>query len=104
MTTTTKYNPFHPVGPKFGAPTGRGRHYAPYNGERMYLRKSHITQGYDEGGAYWGAGEPVYALSNFDGTIVEYFREDTRERAKKRSIEVLRTKCGADYKDIKFFK
>lgn len=50
---------------------------------RVYLTKVHInSQGYDDSGCYWGAGQPLYCADHDDWDRPIYTRADNREHAK----------------------
>jgi hypothetical protein len=75
--------------PKQGASHGRsdrvhnplGRHWP--GTERLYLRRLRLDSGgYDEGGAYWGLGEPLYWATDGDGEHV-FRRAPDRTSAKR---------------------
>lgn len=45
----------------------------------VYLSKVKLTDGYDDGGAYWGIGQPLYcAYSDDYCEYCEYVRADSR--------------------------
>src|SRR5436190_18893849 len=53
--------------------------------ERLYLRRLRLDSGgYDEGGAYWGLGEPLYWAT--DGAGVDVFRRARDRPTAKRII------------------
>ena len=54
---------------------------------RLYLRRLHLDSGgYDEGGAYWGHGQPLYWAT--DGAGVDVFRRaPSRVTAKRLLLE-----------------
>lgn len=78
------------VNAKYGAPMGR------YNDGlaalkdaegKVHLQNVPLTGGgcYDEGGAYWGGGTPLYCAWGYDSKgdqIVAYFRAASRDAAK----------------------
>ena len=81
-----QYHPaFPPVSCTYGAPMGR-RNEHPEPGEpvgRVHLRRIRWTDGaYDEGGAYWGMGEPVYCAWSRSG-FRYYFRALNRGEAQR---------------------
>jgi hypothetical protein len=52
---------------------------------RLYLRRLHLDNGgYDEGGTYWGHGEPLYWAT--DGAGVDVFRRASNRVTAKRII------------------
>jgi hypothetical protein len=68
------------VNSKFGAPMGRydkncvGKHdeIPKTSTRRIYLDRG----GYDNGGAYWGLGSPLYATYSKCGKIITYHRKN----------------------------
>ena len=81
------------VSSKYGAPMGRGgssisQFLACYEGltKRVNLFWVPLNSGgYDNGGAYWGIGSPLFCASftDTDGEQVEcFFRASSRESAK----------------------
>ena len=81
------------VSSKYGAPMGRGgfpvsRFLSCYEGltVRVSLRWIRLDMGgYDNGGAYWGLGQPLWLASftDTDGETIEcFFRADDRNAAK----------------------
>ena len=82
------------VGSKYGAPMGR-RSVLPANLDepvKLRLVKLRFVGGdYDEGGAYWGSGDPIYfAKGDVAEVVVEmYTRAATREKAKEKIRVVL---------------
>lgn len=51
----------------------------------VYLSKVKLIDGYDDGGAYWGVGQPLYcAYSDDYCEYCEYVRAYSREDAAKR--------------------
>jgi len=70
------------VSSKYGAPMGRrtGPFYIDTS-EKVYLRRIRVNAGgYDDGGAYWGQGLPLYEALNDSGGFI--FRAADREAAK----------------------
>lgn len=71
---------------KYGAPMGRRGN--PANGEpvgRLRLYRVRLDSGgYDNGGAYWGIGPPLYRVvgETADEEIDRFFRASSREEAK----------------------
>jgi hypothetical protein len=65
-------NPTPPVSCRYGAPMGRHTGPEPGSlGDRWHLRRVPLDSGgYDSGGAYWGAGLPLYWARNQDGAEV----------------------------------
>ena len=82
-----------PVNCSHGAPMGRpSDNPANLDGVSVTLSSVQLTDGYDDGGAYWGCGEPLFCAigENDDEAIIHYFRAGNRQHA----IEKL-TKLGA---------
>lgn len=80
--------------PARGAALGRSNYGKPDG--KVYLRKVRLDSGgYDEGGAYWGIGTPLFRAYS-DGEFEEYTRAQDRDSAK----EYFRDK----YKGIQFFR
>jgi hypothetical protein len=84
------------VSSRYGAPMGRRDLTPPIREEgfdrvRLHLRRVYIDSGgYDNGGAYWGFGVPLYQCSGYlaEGTDQEeaieyYLRAGSREAAKQ---------------------
>jgi hypothetical protein len=77
------------VSGKYGAPMGR-RKNLPENKDakgKLQMRRLHLYDGaYDEGGAYWGMGRPLYhaegELDGEDEITVLFLRADSRQDAK----------------------
>jgi hypothetical protein len=73
-----------PGATKYGAQMGRytGPDYLCEESGRMYLRRVRIDSGgYDQGGAYWGLGAPLYECQDQDGNT-RIFRARDRDAAK----------------------
>lgn len=66
---------------KFGAPMGRGETRGDLDAAHiLHLRGIHIDSGgYDNGGAYWGIGEPLYHLQGEE--VDQFFRAGNRQVA-----------------------
>lgn len=87
------------VNSRYGAPLGRHGHDegALLPGDRVYLRRLRLDSGgYDEGGAYWGHGQPIYWAYALDGALDITMRARTRDAVKAALL--------ADYPGIKFFR
>lgn len=70
------------VSSKYGAPMGRADK-AQDTGLRMHLRRVRINNGgYDDGGAYWGIGQPLYAYDDGENDW-SYLRAYNRDAAKR---------------------
>lgn len=80
-----QFDPFPPVSGKYGAPIGRhGGNPANLQGvKRLYARHQQGGDGYDRGGAYWGAPSNVWAVwARVDGAVeVVYVRAASRDAA-----------------------
>ena len=72
---------FSPVNAKYGAPMGRYANGA--NPEPRTVRLFRVrldSGGYDDGGAYWGIGKPLFCAT--DGADYRHFvRADSRHAA-----------------------
>ena len=72
---------------RYGAPVGRpeaGRWLDKATPLRLALRRVRINRsGYDDGGAYWGLGPPLYWTGDEDGTVSRYLRAPDRAAAKR---------------------
>lgn len=69
----------------YGAPMGRMDSQIDY-GARLYLRRVRLDSGgYDEGGAYWGLGQKLWAYG--DGEDWRYMRAFDRDAAKAKIRE-----------------
>lgn len=87
---------------QYGAPMGRPN----WNDgmprdlpRKFYLRRINLDSGgYDNGGAYWGIGAPLYLAEtqSVEGEVVEYIRAANRDAAK---AEIMRR-----YPNAKFFR
>lgn len=84
------------VSSQYGAPMGR-RSYPLGLPNKLRLERVRLDSGgYDNGGAYWGHGDPLYMASGADGEGPEYFRAKSRDDAKA----ILRN----DHPDVKFYR
>lgn len=77
-----------PVSTKYGAPMGRsniGNHpvtvtrgksgrICKCDQTRVYQKHVPLTDGYDNGGAYWGIGKPLYVFFTADLSYIEFNR------------------------------
>ena len=73
-----------PVNCKYGAPMGRySDNPTNFDGLPVTLSLVTLTDGYDDGGAYWGDGAPLFCAigENEDEEIVHYFRQPNRSDA-----------------------
>jgi hypothetical protein len=85
------------VSSKYGAPMGRRSFKVDPDARITFkLRRVYLDSGgYDNGGAYWGHGAPLYQYSGYDreGTPEEeaaegYLRAGSREDAKRQVREL----------------
>lgn len=75
---------------RYGAPMGRPSRPNPYLDapvdasapHTLHLQRVPLEDGYDEGGAYWGCGAPLYWYVSDDGTIEGFLRARHRDDAK----------------------
>lgn len=44
------------------------------NQVKVYEKKVHLIDGYDQGGAYWGIGKPLMVRFTKDLSYIEYYR------------------------------
>jgi hypothetical protein len=82
---TTRKDPFEKVSGANGAPMGRTNWgTAPTTGIRL-LKARFVDGAYDQSGAYWGMGQPIYAAvdSAIPCTYCHYVRANSREEAAK---------------------
>jgi hypothetical protein len=82
---------FCDVNSQYGAPMGRTEYNKPPTKARtVRLYEVRINQGYDDGGAYWGSGEPLYcAEAREDSTGLEQYRAFTRARNRWEAMKLL---------------
>ena len=81
---------------RYGSPMGR-RDHCDNPEATLYLFKVNMVDGdYDDGGAYWGGGEPLYCARDDDGKVQLFYRASCRTEAAHLLHE--------DYPDIKLFK
>lgn len=64
---------------RYGAPMGRTETIGNLTGKARCF-KVNLTDGYDDGGAYWGTGKPLYCVSGEEFQL--FFRADNRKHAK----------------------
>jgi hypothetical protein len=84
---------FEDVGSRYGAPMGR-REYGRFPLGKVRLFRVRINSGgYDDGGAYWGIGQPLYCATD-DDEYREFTRAWTREDAAEQLKVVDRLKRG----------
>ena len=83
---------FKNVDSQFGAPMGRDSYNKPPTKART-VRLFLVTLdsgGYDNGGAYWGLGEPLWcALAREDSTGEEQYRDFVRAPTRRQAMELL---------------
>jgi len=80
-----QFNPFYEVGGAYGSPMGRrGDNPANLQGvKRLHARHQGGGEGYDKGGAYWGAPSNVWGVWAWLGgkVVCTYVRAGSREAA-----------------------
>jgi hypothetical protein len=79
---------------RYGAPMGRmgSPHVDPdYTGKWSLCRVRIDSGGYDNGGAYWGHGAPLWQACTDDGESELFFRASSREAAKAHIRELCPT-------------
>lgn len=79
-----QFNPFPEVSGRYGAPMGRrGDNPANLEGLRLHARRQGGGDGYDKGGAYWGAPSNMWGVWGWlDGQAVcVYVRAWSRQEA-----------------------
>jgi len=94
MTTDKDYMRPADVSCRYGAPMGRYSRLPADPSERVKLRLVRLRfvgHDYDEGGAYWGGGDPIYfAKGEASDVVVEvYVRAKDRLDAKRKVREKL---------------
>ena len=81
---------FNAVSCKYGAPMGRVEHGTIENCEprSVELFRVRLSDGYDDGGAYWGSDRPwmgttgaLYCARSTDGTYRRFMRARSRHEA-----------------------
>lgn len=74
---------FEDVHSRRGAPMGRKQYGTPARceGKIRLFRVRLDNGGYDDGGAYWGIGKPLYCAESLDGRYREFVRAEDREAA-----------------------
>ena len=78
---------------QYGAQMGRhtGPDFLDVDAGRIYLRRVKLDRGgYDQGGAYWGIGEPLWLAQDQDGNC-RIFRAASRDKAKAEIRETFGT-------------
>lgn len=78
---------FNDVSCSYGAPMGRSS-YGNIDEctHKLSLFKVALHQGYDDGGAYWGFGTPLFCartVSNQDAEYQDFVRAGSREDARR---------------------
>jgi len=78
-----QFDPFPKVWSPRGAPMGRYSATIPAAAKRLHARRQQGGQGYDRGGAYWGAPSNVWGVwCKHEGAIVcAYVRASSRADA-----------------------
>jgi hypothetical protein len=74
---------FENVSSRYGAPMGRSESGYLETDEPRFVRLFRVridAGGYDDGGAYWGIGEPIYCAIDDDGNR-QFVRAPSRTRA-----------------------
>lgn len=69
------------VNSKYGAPMGRHSYGVNPDGKVRLFKVDINSGGYDNGGAYWGLGKPLYCAMDEGGNYVQYVRADSRFHA-----------------------
>jgi len=70
------------VSSQYGAPMGRSSHGAVVPGQKVRLIQLNIDSGgYDDGGAYWGLGKPIFMAWTEDTEYEGYIRANSRKEA-----------------------
>lgn len=70
------------VSSQYGAPMGRRAVYSRDHGPLHCVKVKIDAGGYDRGGAYWGAGEPLWCVWDDSGEVECYLRAPDRKAAK----------------------
>jgi hypothetical protein len=79
-----KHSQFPDVSSRYGAPMGRPEVRTP---EPIADRSIAVFRvkldwgGYDDGGAYWGAGQPIYCARSDSGSFRRFIRASSRAAA-----------------------
>lgn len=83
---------------KYGAPMGRRDGHPGHEPEgKVSLQRVRIDSGgYDSGGAYWGAGGPLFWATDESGDYERFLRAASREAAKA----ILRD----EWEEIRFYR
>lgn len=62
---------------------------------KLQMRAVHLdTGGYDSGGAYWGCGETLYCVRDYEGDYEFFFRASSRKEAE--------SQLSSDFPNAKF--
>ena len=70
------------VSSQYGAPMGRTSHGSVVPGQKVRLIQLKIDSGgYDDGGAYWGLGQPIFMAWTEDTEYEWYIRANSRKEA-----------------------
>jgi len=84
------YNPTPRVKAKYGAPMGRVNRYHPADEALLHLRRVYLNSGgYDNGGAYWGHGKPLYAAYDKRGETCVFVYATSRDGAKDKVLKMM---------------
>ncbi len=82
---------------RYGADMGRrDLHSDGFSGKLQLQRVCLVDGDYDNGGAYWGAGRPLYVAQSANLEVRMFMRADSREDAKAR--------IRARYPQARFFR
>lgn len=100
-----KFNPIPNVNSRRGAPMGRYNVYD-WPEEKLHLRRVPMSGcgAYDQGGAYWGLGDPPYVAYNRKGTICVFVRAYCRDAAKTAVAQSIEDRTGCWKEDVKFLR
>lgn len=67
-----------------GAPMGRASFGTPENaGSKIRLFRLDMSEGYDDGGAYWGTPNDVFCARDTTGDYRQFVRANSREDARE---------------------
>jgi hypothetical protein len=69
------------VNTKYGAPMGRPSYGVNPVGKVRLFQVDISSGGYDNGGAYWGLGKPLYCAMDEGDNYIQYVRADSRFHA-----------------------
>lgn len=74
---------------EYGASMGRSSHHASERGQSIKLHLERVrldSGGYDNGGAYWGSGDPLWYAHSDNGTEYVGFFFRARDRAAAKAV------------------